>query len=251
MSIIMFSTNQKCNALATAMGFFFHSTNTPELVVEVFAHAGLSVSTTTIHNIVNSLSKSANDEIQKLAKTKVFAFAYDNFDMDFKSWSSTIEKPGDTFKHATSALVFPLAHGVAPEDLKHCASLWTTSPLNPGIPREQKRDTTSWKRLLIPANANQFHQRQEILAWHFRNALVTHSKPFELFQRDLALPEPILPIPVTKTTHIPCRAMDINQSTVDGQAEILENLFAQANIGDPLDSPGVEDISDYGVAHFR
>ena len=108
----MFSMNQKCNALATAMGFFFHSTNTPELVVEVFAHAGLSVSTTTIHNMVNSLSKSSNDEIRKLAKTKVFAFAYDNFDMDFKSWSSTIEKPGDTLKHATSALVFPLAHGL-------------------------------------------------------------------------------------------------------------------------------------------
>ncbi|KAI0688586.1 hypothetical protein BC835DRAFT_301430 [Cytidiella melzeri] len=39
--------------------------------------------------------------------------------------------------------------------------------------------------------------------------------------------------------------MDINQSTVDGQAEILESLFAQANIGDPTDTPNVEDITEY------
>ena len=150
MSIIMFSTNQKCNSLATAMGLFFHSTNTPELVIEVFAHAGLSVSTTTIHNMINSMSNVANEEVRKLAKTKLFALAYDNFDMDFKSWSSTIEKPGDTLKHATSALIFPLGHGVVPEDLKHCASLWSTSPLNREIPDNEKRNCTSWKPLLAP-----------------------------------------------------------------------------------------------------
>ncbi|KAI0083556.1 hypothetical protein BDY19DRAFT_1079007 [Irpex rosettiformis] len=133
MSIIMFSMNQKCNALATAMGMFFHSANTPELVVEVFAHAGLSVSTTSIHSMIASLSKSANEEA------------------------------------------------------------------------------------------------------------------FEQFQSNLGMPETILQIPVTKTTHIPCRAMDIDQSTVDGQAEILESLFTQANIGDPSDVSGVEDISDYVV----
>ncbi|KAI0090786.1 hypothetical protein BDY19DRAFT_1035348 [Irpex rosettiformis] len=247
MSIIAFSTNQKCNALAAAMGMFFHSANTPELVVEVFAHAGLSVSTTTIHNMITSLSKSANEEVRKLAKTKVFALAYDNFDMDFKSWSSTIEKPGDTLKHATSALIFPLAHGVAPEDLRHCASLWRTSPLNPGIPHEQKRVTSAWKHLFTPPDADRARQRREILAWHFRNALVTHNKAFEQFQSNLGMPETILQIPVTKTTHIPCRAMDIDQSTVDGQAEILESLFTQANIGDPSDVSGVEDISDYVV----
>ena len=247
MSIIMFSTNQKCNSLATAMGLFFHSTNTPELVIEVFAHAGLSVSTTTIHNMINSMSNVANEEVRKLAKTKLFALAYDNFDMDFKSWSSTIEKPGDTLKHATSALIFPLEHGVVPEDLKHCASLWSTSPLNREIPDNEKRNCTSWKPLLAPIDADRAQRRQRILAWHFRNALITHSGPFERFQKELGQPDTVLQIPVKKTTHIPCRAMDIDQSTIDGQAEILENLFAQANIGDPNDTPGVEDISEYVV----
>ena len=132
------------------MGMFFHSTSTPELVREVFAHAGLSVSVTTIHNMVSSLSKSANEELRGLAKTKLLAFAYDNFDMDFKSWEATIEKPGDTLKHATSALAFPLIHDVVPEDLKCSAHLWNTSPLNPDITNQQQRTPPTWKRILLP-----------------------------------------------------------------------------------------------------
>ncbi|KAI0683241.1 hypothetical protein BC835DRAFT_1238166, partial [Cytidiella melzeri] len=130
-SILTFSTNQQCNALAAVMGMFFHSTSTPELVVEVFAHAGLSLSLTTVHKMVNSLSKSANNELRERAKTKILAFAYDNFDMDFKSWSPTIDNPRDTLKHATSALAFPLEHDVTPEDLECCIALWNTNRLNP------------------------------------------------------------------------------------------------------------------------
>lgn len=247
MSVIMFSTNQQCNALATVMGMFFHSTNTPELVVEVFAHAGLSISTTSINAMITALSKSSADDVRKLALTKLFALAYDNFDMDFKSWSATIEKPGDTLKHATSALIFPLLHGVLTGDLKYCEMLWRTNPFNPTIPEEQKRNTSNWKRLLSAPGADHVRQRKETLAWHFRNALVTHSKPFERFQKDRGMPETVLQIPVVKTTHIPCRAMDIDQSTVDGQAEILENLYMQANVGDPQDTAGAEDISEYVV----
>ncbi|KAI0686638.1 hypothetical protein BC835DRAFT_1451848 [Cytidiella melzeri] len=48
------------------------------LVVKVFAHAGLSLSLTTVHKMVNSLSKSANDKLWERAKTKLLAFAYGN-----------------------------------------------------------------------------------------------------------------------------------------------------------------------------
>ncbi|KAI0074535.1 hypothetical protein K474DRAFT_1601263 [Panus rudis PR-1116 ss-1] len=41
--------------------------------------------------------------------------------------------------------------------------------------------------------------------------------------------------------------MDINSSTNDGQAQILQNLFAQANIGDPTDHQDVQDIREHVV----
>ncbi|GLB34498.1 putative zinc-binding dehydrogenase [Lyophyllum shimeji] len=44
-SILLMSSNQKCNALQSVMGLFCHSTNAPELLIETLAHSGLSIST--------------------------------------------------------------------------------------------------------------------------------------------------------------------------------------------------------------
>ena len=129
----MQSTNQKCNSLACIIGLFCHSTSAPELIVEMLAHAGLSTSLTAIHNKVNSLSRKAHEQLKTLSHTQLASFVYDNFDMDFKSWQPTVEKPGSTLTHATAAFAFPLAHGVVPDDLKCSAMLWETDPRNPNV----------------------------------------------------------------------------------------------------------------------
>ena len=41
--------------------------------------------------------------------------------------------------------------------------------------------------------------------------------------------------------------MDINPSTNDGQAQVLEELLWQANPGDPSDFPNIEDIHEHVV----
>lgn len=84
-SALLQSTNQKCNALASTIGLFLHSTSAPELVTEVLAHAGLSISVSAIHSMVNSLSVTSGEHLRVLGKTFLASFGYDNFDMDFKS----------------------------------------------------------------------------------------------------------------------------------------------------------------------
>ncbi|KAI0267690.1 hypothetical protein BC834DRAFT_1040462 [Gloeopeniophorella convolvens] len=293
-NIMMQSTNQKCNALASLIGLFCHSTSTPELVLEMLAHSGLSVSPTAVHNMVSSLSEGAHKQLREIASTRIASFVYDNFDMDFKSWQHTVDKPGSTLVHATSAFAFTLQHGVTPDDLKHARSLWSTDPLNPRTRGGAKRAPRSWldamhamhpprnngnpapapAPALVPAtaptspmdpapgpspapapapNASSLPKRasplitQRILAWHFRNALVTYCTGFSYVRQMLGQPETILQIPVMKTSTVPCRAMDIDQSTNDGQADIVENLFRQAGIGIPEDTPDVLDISEHVV----
>jgi hypothetical protein len=80
--------------------------------------------------MITSLSSNSYQELRGLASTLLASFAYDNFDMDFKSWLPTAEKPGLTLKHATSALAFPLNHGVVPADLKCSDELWRNDPFN-------------------------------------------------------------------------------------------------------------------------
>jgi len=80
--------------------------------------------------MINSLSQKAHEKLKSVSKSLLASFVYDNFDMDFKSWMPTVEKPGSTMTHATSAFAFPLAHGVIPEDLKCSGELWATDPNN-------------------------------------------------------------------------------------------------------------------------
>jgi hypothetical protein len=45
--------------------------------------------------------------------------------------------------------------------------------------------------------------------------------------------------------YVPCCAIDINQSTADGQSDILNNLCKQGNLENVSDNLGVHDISDH------
>ncbi|KAG6819711.1 hypothetical protein H0H93_009405 [Arthromyces matolae] len=246
-SILIMSKNQRCNALPSIIGIFCHSTSMPELAIEMLAHMGLSISLTSIHNMVSSLSDKSHLELRRMTSTLTASFAYDYFDIDFQSWLPTIEKPGSTLKHATSALAFPLSHGVTADDLRCSAELWTSDPYNISIPRELRPRSYTWMDCLpLPEPAETPSLSLRLIAWHFRHSLVTFVEHFSRFSNDLHHPETVLKIPHgQKTPIVPCRSMDINQSTSDGQAQIIENILAQAHLGDPTDTPGVTDIREY------
>src|ERR1700690_3658929 len=164
------STNQKCNPVAAVIGIFCHSTSTPELVIEMLAHAGLSISLASIHQMVTVLSQKSCHKLRELAKTKLSGYAYDNFDMDFKSSLPTVEKPGSTLRHATSALTFPLNHGVVPDNLKCSAELWQNDPFNLRIPESVRRPKRTWMDCLPPlqpGSTNGPTREVRTIAWHF------------------------------------------------------------------------------------
>jgi hypothetical protein len=238
------SSNQKCNALQSTIGLFCYSTNASELIIETLAHAGLLISTSSVYNMITSLSNKSTKKIQLLAQTLTASFAYDNFDMEFKTHNPVVEKHGDSLKHTTSVIIFPLI-GTSPQDFTCSEELWSTDPINPEVHNNQKRPLRGFESILpIPDRSSpSLHIR--IQAWHFRHALVSLCEPFDVYQKILGDPETIIQIPVIKTKYVPCRAMDINQSMADGQCEILENLCRQGHIGDTSDTPDVRDISHY------
>ena len=129
-SILLQSTNEKCNYLQSILGIFFHSTSVPEKVIETLAHAGLSISLTSIHNAVTSLLKEAAVKIRDTVQTLTAAFAYDNFDINFQTTEPTIENQ-TTFISATSATVIPLFGVDNPAVLRCSNELWQLDPGNP------------------------------------------------------------------------------------------------------------------------
>ena len=78
LSIILHSQNQKVNAFETTMGLFLHSCRTPDKVINVLAHLGISISVHSIHLAVTSLSAESANRIRGFGQSLLVAWAYDN-----------------------------------------------------------------------------------------------------------------------------------------------------------------------------
>ncbi|KAJ3768795.1 hypothetical protein FB446DRAFT_609395, partial [Lentinula raphanica] len=87
-SVIGHSTNQRFNSLQSIMGLFLESKQTPEIIVELAAHMGISVSTGSLYNMVNSLNKQAKIRLKNIPKSNKI---YDNVDVDFHKGQPTAE----------------------------------------------------------------------------------------------------------------------------------------------------------------
>ena len=248
---MMHSTNQLCNALQSIIGVFLHACNTPEGVLELLAHLGVSIAPSTIVNAVSNLSKESSTAIRKLGGTLLTLYAYDNLDVDFKHLVPTIENPQNTLVHLTTGSLLPLIHDVTLDDLDCAEFLWKRYQHNfhalprdiPNIPFEKLLEihpevTTS----------GDLSRRKRFNAWKYLSDLVEFGPPyFHKFRRNLGDPEIIDAIPIAKTSQTPLRTLDISPSSPGTNASALEMFFQQSGIGDPNRTPGMRDPQNHVI----
>lgn len=191
--------------------------------------------------------------LMKLSQSLTAAFAFNNFELKLHTNTPTIEKPGSNLKHLTSGNIFQLDHSVTAEDLCCSQQLWATSLLNPAA--SVTPHPRGFKDLLLlhpeTPHASRLSRHGHYNTWKFVYNL-THFGPtyFCQFIKEIGRPDPVKCIPVTKLQHFPAQTMDINNSTVDGNIEAIQQLCAQAGIGDPtaIYATGDEtDIAEYVV----
>jgi hypothetical protein len=175
-SIMMQSRNAKCNALESVFGIL-HPTNTPEKVIQVLAHMGISILTSAIHMAVHALSSETYETLREMGQTLLVGYTYDNYDVDFKTITPTIEKAGDTLTHLTSGTLIMLEHGVTQEDLKCSDELWNKSPLNPLLESPPLPHTCHDLLNLHPetGHASGLTRRQRYVSWKFQSDLIEYS----------------------------------------------------------------------------
>src|SRR5882762_11029367 len=247
-SIMLQGTNQKCNQLEAVFGIFLHSCNTPEKVIDALAHMGVSISIDAIHDAVRSLSLETYETLRQMGQTLLVAYAYDNFDIDFKTHLPTVEKIHDTLFHLTSGVLIQLEHGVTLEDLRCSEELWKKSHLNPQAKQSDIPPARTNEDLegLHPEtdHASGLTRRQRYISWRFQYDLFKCGPQyFHKFKSELGNPEWVEKVPVVKMRHAPARAMDINQSKVSGNIRAVANLMEQGGVGDP--DEGMEENDEY------
>ncbi|KAF8167142.1 hypothetical protein B0H34DRAFT_812416, partial [Crassisporium funariophilum] len=233
---MIISTNKRCNALQSIMGIFLQSCNCPETLRELLARIGLSISTSTINDAVHNLSKEADRSLKELGRTLLALLAYDNIDFDLKHSVPTVEKAESTLIHLTSGTMMPLPDSITLADLDCADELWRKSPNNP-LALPQDIPQIPFENLLtihpeIP-DSNDMLSRNRFDAWKFLHDLINYGPEyFRAYKRQLGNPEEIECIPVTKTTQIPCRTLDIHPSSPAQNADALAAFFQQAGVGD-------------------
>lgn len=251
-SILAKSTNQSCNAFGVLIGFFLHASNTPDRVVKMLAHSGISIAPSAIESTVAALSEESVTHFRELGRTFKAAYGYDNFDIHLNHPTPTAEKGGSVLLHLTNGTLIRLVN-VEPDDLLVSNYLWSRSHFNLkrtiNVRFGQYRSAFAALKSLHnrAKHASGLTSRQEFQAWKFREDLVLHGPAFfQKFKNDLGMPEVIEQIPLSKMYQVPARAMDIDESKAKGNVDVLEHLFQQANIGsaDDARTPGVVDIGD-------
>lgn len=55
--------------MQSVFGIFLHSTNTPEKVIQVLAHMGISISPSAIHSAIHALSIETYETLQEMGQT--------------------------------------------------------------------------------------------------------------------------------------------------------------------------------------
>jgi len=230
-----------CNAFQVAIGVFLHSTHTPDRVINALHRAGITVSSTSILRAIKSMSAKTIEQLAVLGRTLLLLYTYDNFDIQEKHSTPTLENNVDPLRHLTSALVFPFQHGVVPEDLRVSKSLWESDGFN-----DESKESTSytrskmWSKILprysdlLLDGIEGFDHHCEFRVWLFLRDLVEHGPTyFQQFRNELSLPTPIgESIPVAKTHVTPLQSLDISNSTVTGNIDTIEKLLEQTGLGD-------------------
>ncbi|KAG6371291.1 hypothetical protein JVT61DRAFT_9760 [Boletus reticuloceps] len=251
-SILMQGVNRKSNALQSIIGFFLQSVHAPYNVINTLAHLGISISTDAINMALRSLSIESEHTLQTLGQSLIASYAYDNFDVDLKTHTPTVEKSNESLKHLTSGLLFPLAHGVTPDDLRCSEELWKKSLLNPDGERGQCRTWWDLVNLHKPEAAeaqpttnpkpSRYHQFN---AWMFLNDLCTYGPEyFRQFKPMITHPDPIEQMPLVKMPIFAARAMDINNSTVSGNIRAVVELLKQGGVHESAQMGLEEDTMD-------
>ncbi|KAI0695888.1 hypothetical protein BC835DRAFT_1414574 [Cytidiella melzeri] len=254
-SILMQGRSQKANWLQSMCGIFLHAIHAPQKLVDSLAHMGISISQTAIHRSLHSLGIHITSDAKEVGQTLSAAYAYDNLDIEFKSSVPTVEKPGETLKHFTTSMVFPLQHGITANDLRCSQYLWERSQLNARVLRDllPPRRTSQDLMLIHPhtreLDENNMTARDRFNAWKFLHDLCHHGpEEFRCFAASIGEPEPIEKIPLTKTPIIPLRTTTDNISQVAGNISAMTHILAQVGVGDPrvahADSGGSQAVVD-------
>jgi hypothetical protein len=205
-SIALYWWNKRANYLQVVLGLYFYSQGASSSLISVLQKAGVSVSYDSIQRALGSLTKSHLKKVREVVKREEggFLIGYDNINMAFRRHDQHFDNK-DTFENGATATLVVTAQKPTVDMSKDYTDQLSMEDLYPTREQSARLSTT--------------------YCYHLTEVLVRRVKGFE----HNPFPVQVLSPPsLAKTEMYPLPSMHIDQSTVDGNRDILEEIMEKA-----------------------
>ncbi|KAF9976059.1 hypothetical protein BGZ75_000347 [Mortierella antarctica] len=195
-SMLVHRTSHQSNYLQMMMGLYFASVKCPKRVVTTLSAAHFCVCHQTSQNALKALSEHNVRKAQQAVLKLPWSLLYDNINMGNRKYDQRVHNT-DTFENGTTATIV----------IQNCAM---SGPAQAPPKQLLIRD-------FMPDEDNRAHFRK-VFNFHLFDALQRHSATYE--RCSISLP-PLEPLPIAKTKTYPLPAMKIDQSSNEGNLDVL------------------------------
>ncbi|KAK3811371.1 MAG: hypothetical protein JOS17DRAFT_842962 [Linnemannia elongata] len=200
-SILLYNKNRASNYLQMVTGVHLFGCGCQTQIMQFLTKTKLSVSPSTISRTLENLSKDAITLAKIAAGKGPIILVWDNVNMSFRKADQRTNN-SDSFQSGTAGTLIigaPLGKIISLQD---AYNMLTTSDLTP--------------------NNDDFIYFDQVARYHLIDALRRRHDKFQ----PCSNPAPVLdPLPVVKTETYPLPAMHIDQSSVEGNKAVLDELL--------------------------
>ncbi|KAI0075724.1 hypothetical protein K474DRAFT_1599390, partial [Panus rudis PR-1116 ss-1] len=174
--------------------------------------------------LINRLAINQRTRVRNIARTYELGHVYDNYNINYKTAEQTLGRK-DTQENGTCATVFPLFNARR-EDMR-TRDLLTSLDQAPGLSRDD---------VLLSAEENTILDKY-LLHTILRIIVLHGGTGFQRFRETVMknVPSTLEKIPLHKTDVFPLPALNIDESSTTGNADVLDSTFRE--VGHHLDSP--------------
>ncbi|KAJ7166271.1 hypothetical protein C8R46DRAFT_1220015 [Mycena filopes] len=223
-AMLSMARSQRANNFQVVIGMFLIASGSAKREMEVLAHAGLSISYSTIQDHVTLLSNEALKRLKQLVKQKMCFIVWDNLNIAFRVESQRLNSTNH-FDNGTTGTTIPVWNPFTNGDTQ-----LGTLPLHMKPSRTTTFPVIDWSSadiLLTPAQAEELGR---CCAWQLRRLAIDHIPGLKRLKEALGECPTVDQIAVHLTEQYPVPAMQEDESSIEGTIRVYTRILESLGI---------------------
>ncbi|KAF8170903.1 hypothetical protein K438DRAFT_2059793 [Mycena galopus ATCC 62051] len=214
--------SQKANNFQAVISLFLLGSGASKREIEVFAHAGISLSYKSVMNYLAALSREGVLQFQAVWRARMCSVVWDNLNIAFRVESQRLDNKNH-FNNGTTATLIPIYNPFTNESRTPRGTL----PFTMKPPRTSTLPTYPWTAADTLPSASDAEQTERCLLWQLKSIALDYIPELAHLKSSLGPCPEIDQIKVHKTEQFPLPAMHEDESTLEGTITVINKIFAQ------------------------